>query len=95
MKMHYFCNQCKLKLQHLVLNEWAMLYSLVIEPLHMVQKIVLLNWDAIRFGNPTKQVRNDNICIMAMDYVIPYDGTMSMELWLKQYLFICSTCIQL
>jgi hypothetical protein len=26
---------------------------------------------------------------------MPYDGTMLMELWLKQYLLICSTCIQL
>jgi hypothetical protein len=68
---------------------------LSIEPLHMVQKIVLLNWDAIPFGNLTEQVRSDNIIIMVVDYVMPYDGTMSMELWLKQYLLICSTCIQL
>jgi hypothetical protein len=67
---------------------------LSIEPLHMVQKIVLLSWYAIPFGNLTKQVRNDNIS-MVVDYVMPYDETMSMELWLKQYLFICSTCIQL
>jgi hypothetical protein len=68
---------------------------LSIEPLHMVQKMVLLSWDAIPSGNLTKQVRNDNISIMVVDYVMPYDGTMLMELWLKQYLFICSTCIQL
>jgi hypothetical protein len=67
---------------------------LSIEPLHMVQKIVLLSWDAIPFGNLTKQI-SDNISIMVVDYVMPYDGTMLMELWLKQYLLICSTCIQL
>jgi hypothetical protein len=53
---------------------------LSIEPLHMVQKIVLLNWDVIPFGNLVEQVRSDNTSIMVVDYVMPYDGTMSMEL---------------
>jgi hypothetical protein len=51
-----------------------------IEPLHMVQKLVLLSWDAIPFGNLIEQVRSDNTNIMVVDYVMPYDGTMSMEL---------------
>jgi hypothetical protein len=53
---------------------------LSIEPLHMVQKIVLLNWDVIPFGNLVKQIRSDNTSSMVVDYVMPYDGTMSMEL---------------
>jgi hypothetical protein len=53
---------------------------LSIEPLHMVQKLVLLSWDAIPFRNLIEQVRSDNTNIMVVDYVMPYDGTMSMEL---------------